>query len=257
VTTHPTHSGGEESTPEANSRRAATQAPMEDQTDPVCGMRVSSSSPHGLVHAHRPYFFCSSGCLERFRASPERYLTDLDEMGAQRSPEPADRPSSHGAASPPGQAAAPVAPTPPGPATIYTCPMHPEVRQSEPGACPICGMALEPLQPTAASGPSPELSDMTRRFWAGAALALPVVILDMDGDIRALNLHHHVSAFVSMWVQFALATPVVLWAGWPLLERGWDSVRRRSLNMFTLIGLGVSASYLYSLVAVLVPGIFP
>jgi Cu+-exporting ATPase len=118
-------------------------------------------------------------------------------------------------------------------------------------------MALEPLQPAAAGGRSPELRDMTRRFWIGAVLALPVVILDMSGDIRALDLRHFIPPVVSMWIQFALGTPVVLWAGWPLLRRGWDSVRRRALNMFSLIGLGVSASYLYSLVAMLAPGVFP
>jgi Cu+-exporting ATPase len=135
--------------------------------------------------------------------------------------------------------------------------MHPQIRRSEPGSCPICGMALEPLQPAAEGGSSPELRDMTRRFWIGAALALPTLILEMGGDIRALHLHHYIPPLVSMWIQFALGTPVVLWAGWPLLERGWASVRHRSLNMFSLIALGVSASYLYSLVAMFAPQVFP
>jgi Cu+-exporting ATPase len=135
--------------------------------------------------------------------------------------------------------------------------MHPEIRRSEPGSCPICGMALEPVQPAAQAESSPELRDMTRRFWVGAALAVPLLFLDMGAHFRALNLHHYVSPLASEWIQFVLGTPVVLWAGWPLLQRGWDSVRRRSLNMFSLIGLGVSASYLYSLVAMFIPGAFP
>ena len=135
--------------------------------------------------------------------------------------------------------------------------MHPEIRRSEPGSCPICGMALEPLQPAAEAEPNPELRDMARRFWVGAALAVPLLFLDMGADVPALNLHHYVSALASAWIQFALGTPVVLWAGWPLLQRGWESVRHRSLNMFSLIGLGVSASFLYSLVALFAPGVFP
>ena len=140
---------------------------------------------------------------------------------------------------------------------LYTCPMHPQIRRSEPGSCPLCGMALEPVQPAAAAEPNPELRDMRRRFWVGAALAVPLLLLEMGGDIPALNPNHYISALASAWIQFALATPVVLWAGWPLLQRGWDSVRHRSLNMFSLIGLGVWASYLYSLVALFVPGVFP
>jgi len=134
--------------------------------------------------------------------------------------------------------------------------MHPQIRRNAPGNCPICGMALEPVQPTA-GGSSPELRDMTRRFWIGSVLALPLLILEMGGHLAGLKLHHYVSPTASLWIQFALGTPVVLWAGWPLLERGWASVRHRSLNMFSLIALGVGAAYLYSLVATFVPGIFP
>ena len=140
---------------------------------------------------------------------------------------------------------------------VYTCPMHPQIRRSEPGSCPLCGMALEPVQPAAQAETNPELRDMTRRFWVGAVLAVPLLLLDMGADIRALNLHQYIPPLVSAWIQFALATPVVLRAGWPLLERGWESVRRRSLNMFSLIGLGISASYLYSLAALLAPEAFP
>jgi P-type Cu+ transporter len=141
--------------------------------------------------------------------------------------------------------------------TIYICPMHPQIRQPAPGSCPICGMALGPLQPAVETDPSSELRDMSRRSWIGAALALPVVILSMTGDVRTLNVHRVVSPVASMWIQFALGTAVVLWAGWPLLERAWSSVRHRSLNMFSLIGLGISAAYVYSLAAMFAPGAFP
>ena len=141
--------------------------------------------------------------------------------------------------------------------TIYTCPMHPEVRRRAPGNCPICGMTLEPVRPARETGQNLELRDMTRRFWIGAALAAPMVLLDMTTEIPALATHRVISPVLSMWIQFALGTPVVTWSGWPLLQRAWDSVRRRSLNMFSLIALGVSAAYLYSLVAMFAPGRFP
>ncbi|OJW29173.1 MAG: copper-translocating P-type ATPase, partial [Rhodospirillales bacterium 69-11] len=141
--------------------------------------------------------------------------------------------------------------------TIYTCPMHPEIRQVGPGSCPICGMALEPVEVTAESGPNPELIDMTRRFWIGLVLTIPVVVLEMGGHIPALGLHHLVSAAISNWVQLVLATPVVLWAGAPFFQRGWASVVSRKLNMFTLIALGTGAAYLYSLAAALLPDLFP
>ena len=143
------------------------------------------------------------------------------------------------------------------PGVIYTCPMHPQIRLNEPGNCPICGMTLEPLDAGQSGASSPELQDMTRRFVIGAVLAGPVLLLEMGGHFPELNLHHYVPPALSMWIQFALATPVVLWAGWPFFERAWKSVLNRSLNMFSLIGLGVGAAYLYSLVATFVPGLFP
>jgi len=143
-------------------------------------------------------------------------------------------------------------------ATIYTCPMHPQIRQAGPGACPICGMALEPLVSAGEeTGPNAELLDMTRRFWIGAALAAPTAILEMGGHFPGLNLHHYISPQVSVWIEFLLATPVVIWAGWPFLMRGVASVRNRSLNMFSLIALGIGAAYLYSLAATFAPGLFP
>ena len=221
--------------PQIDSEEGAARTPEKDLTDPVCGMRVSPHSQHLWTHAGQPYFFCSNGCLEKFRAAPERYLRDARA--------PPTGPQRASAVSSPG--------------TIYTCPMHPQIRRNAPGPCPICGMALEPVQPAAESGSSPELRDMTRRFWIGAALTAPVVLVDMAADIPALALHRLISPVLAMWIQFALGTPVVIWTGWPLLQRGWDSVRRRSLNMFSLIGLGVSAAYLYSLLAMFTPGLFP
>jgi P-type Cu+ transporter len=152
-----------------------------------------------------------------------------------------------------GAASTPEAPK----GVIYTCPMHPQIRQIGPGNCPICGMALEPVSAAAEAGPSPELINMTRRFWIGTALAVPTVILEMGTHFPSLNLHHYVSPQISIWLQFLLATPVVLWAGWPFFVRGWASVRNRSLNMFSLIGLGVGAAFLYSLAATFAPELFP
>ncbi len=142
-------------------------------------------------------------------------------------------------------------------AGLYTCPMHPQIREAKPGSCPICGMTLEPVATTADVGPNQEFVDMARRFWIGLALALPVFILEMGGHIPALRLHDLVPERISVWIQFVLSTPVVLWAGWPFFERAWSSVRHRSLNMFSLIALGIGAAYLYSLFGTCAPGLFP
>ncbi|ATN37670.1 copper-translocating P-type ATPase (plasmid) [Rhizobium sp. ACO-34A] len=149
----------------------------------------------------------------------------------------------------------PEATTPAPEGTVYTCPMHPQIRQTQPGNCPICGMTLEPEVATADTGPSPELIDMTRRFWIGLVLAIPVVILEMGGHL--VDLHMLIGAQASNWIQLILATPVVLWAGWPFFERGWKSIVTRHLNMFTLIAIGTGASWLYSIVATVAPGLFP
>ena len=141
--------------------------------------------------------------------------------------------------------------------TLYTCPMHPQIQQAQPGSCPICGMALEPMSLGEDTGPNPELIDMTQRFWIGAALSVPAVVLEMGAHVPGLNLHHFVPAQLSIWVQFLFATPVVLWAGWPFFVRGWVSVRNRSLNMFSLIALGTATAYLYSLAATFAPALFP
>ena len=227
------------------------RSPEKDLTDPVCGMRVSPHSQHHWAYGGQSYIFCSNGCREKFRAAPDRYVRDHRGRGAEPVHEPTREDSAQASASPPKLAAEP----PPG--TTYTCPMHPQIRRSEPGTCPICGMTLEPVQPTTETGQNLELRDMTWRFWIGAALAAPVVLLDMTTEIPALSVHRLVSPVLAMWIQFALGTPVVIWAGWPLLRRGWNSVRRRSLNMFSLIALGVSAAYLYSLVAMFASNLFP
>jgi Cu+-exporting ATPase len=194
--------------------------------DPVCGMDVDpATAKHKADHGGQTYYFCSAGCRTKFEADPQKYL---DRHAA---PPPAD-----------GDA-------------IYTCPMHPEIRQVGPGSCPICGMALEPVAVTAESGPNPELADMTRRFWIGLGLSLPVVALEMGGHL--FTLHHFISAQVSTWVQFALATPVVLWAGWPFFVRGWQSLVTHKLNMFTLIAMGTGVAWLYSVIATFLPGTFP
>ena len=196
--------------------------------DPVCGMMVDPhSTPHRAQYEGRPYYFCSSGCQSKFMAEPAKYV------------EPAA----------PGKAEA----VPEG--TIYTCPMHPQIRQVGPGSCPICGMALEPVVATAETGPSHELVDMTRRFWIGLVLSLPVVALEMGGHLTGLS--HYIGQQTSNWIQMLLATPVVLWAGWPFFVRGWQSLVNRSLNMFTLIAMGTGVAWVYSMVATLAPGAFP
>ncbi|QQP89720.1 heavy metal translocating P-type ATPase [Skermanella sp. TT6] len=197
--------------------------------DPVCGMAVDpATSRHRAEHGGRTLHFCSSACHDRFVADPDRYLN-----AAGAPPEPA------------GQGA------------LYTCPMHPEIRQEGPGTCPICGMALEPVAGGAEDGSNPELADMTRRFRIGAVLTVPLFILEMAAHLPGMGLHGILPPRVSLWIQFLLATPVVLWAGWPLLERGWRSFVTRRLNMFSLIALGVGAAYLFSLVATFLPGLFP
>ena len=195
--------------------------------DPVCGMTVDpAATPHHAEHAGQAFHFCSAGCRSKFVASPATYLAK-----DQTAP----------------------APTPTG--AIYTCPMHPQIRQAGPGACPICGMALEPEVASADDGPNAELADMTRRFWVGLVLALPVFVMEMGGHLTGLTMR--LGGQTSAWIQFALATPVVLWAGWPFFERGARSLVTRHLNMFTLIAMGVGVAWSYSVVATFAPQIFP
>ncbi|MGF7212763.1 Cu+-exporting ATPase [Skermanella aerolata] len=204
--------------------------------DPVCGMTVDpEQTEYHARHGNEIFHFCSARCRDKFTANPEPYLKPAAKLAA---PEKAGHPA-------------------PKPGVIYTCPMHPEIRQEGPGNCPICGMALEPVTGGVEGEPNPELVDMTRRFWIGAALTVPLVLLELGAHLPGLGLHALISPQTSLWLQFLLATPVVLWAGWPLLERGWRSFVNRSLNMFSLIALGVGVAYLFSLVATFLPGIFP
>jgi Cu+-exporting ATPase len=216
---------------------AAVSAAAGDTHDPVCGMIVNpATAKHRAEHDGLTYYFCSDGCKAKFLADPARFL------------EPADKAVA-------GVPARPVAPEPTG--TIYTCPMHPQIRRDAPGSCPICGMALEPEGIPEAEGSNPEMKDMTRRFVIGAILATPIFVLEMGGHLGLLNIEHIVSTTASMWIQFALATPIVFWCAWPFFQRAWASVLNRSPNMFTLIALGVGAAYGYSLVATFAPGLFP
>ncbi len=197
-------------------------------TDPVCGMAVNpDTSKHRFDYRSADYYFCSAGCRTKFAADPEAYLDKA--RGKQQAEAPAG--------------------------AIYTCPMHPEIQQIVPGACPICGMGLEPEMATLDAAPNAELVDMTRRFWIALALALPVVALEMAGHLA--DDHGLIDPTLSTVIQLAFATPVVLWAGWPFFVRGWQSLRTRNLNMFTLIAIGTGVAFGYSLVATLAPQWFP
>ncbi|RUU00461.1 heavy metal translocating P-type ATPase, partial [Mesorhizobium sp. M7A.T.Ca.TU.009.02.1.1] len=197
-------------------------------TDPVCGMSVDrATARHFARHEGQGFYFCSAACQAKFEAEPQKYLGDR----------PAPQPMPKG--------------------TQYTCPMHPEIIRDEPGSCPICGMALEPMGvPTGDEGPNPELVDFTRRFWVSAALSVPLLIIAMAPMI-GLTFEGLVEDRAKVWIELVLASPVVLWAAFPFFHRGWDSLVNRSPNMWTLISLGVGAAYLYSVVATLFPDIFP
>ncbi|MGE5153943.1 MAG: heavy metal translocating P-type ATPase [Bdellovibrio bacteriovorus] len=253
--------------------------------DPVCGMWVAADAPLRLTHAGKDYRFCSQHCLERFEADPECYAVQapkeeaLPQGGASTTCCAEHAAPSSGAPSPVratyicpmhpevrepgpgacpkcGMALEPEAAQPPETRVEYTCPMHPEIVRDRPGSCPKCGMALEP-RTVALEEPDAELVDMTRRFWVSAALALPLFVLAMVTDLAPGWLPAGISMRTVQWMQFALATPVVLWGGWPFLVRGVRSVQTWNLNMFTLIGLGVAVAWVYSVVALLFPQLFP
>ncbi len=219
--------------------------------DPICGMTVDESSPRRAERDGQTYYFCSEGCRKKFLAQGE--TAPAGHVGHETAkPASGEHACCHGHEALAAKARALARPD-----IVYTCPMHPEVRQLGPGACPKCGMALEPADPTSAvTGDDPELIDMTRRFSVAAVLSLPLLVIAMLPMV-GVELGHILGGQALNWLQFALATPVVLWAGWPFFERGWRSVVSRHLNMFTLIALGSGAAYLYSAFAVLAPGAIP
>jgi Cu+-exporting ATPase len=249
-----------------SSNRDTTPSPVLI-TDPVCGMSVDRARAAGsAVHEGQTYYFCSTHCLHQFQADPRRYArSQATEPPPARTSggamytcpmHPEVRQDRPGTCPKCGMALEPVSAAPSTTKVEYTCPMHPEIVRDEPGNCPICGMALEPRTVAAEEGLSPELVDMTRRFWIAAVLALPVFLVAMSDLLPGQPLHF-LDMRVLNWVQFVLATPVVFWCGWPFFERAWASVVHRSPNMFTLIALGTGAAYLYSLAATVAPGIFP
>lgn len=199
--------------------------------DPVCGMTVDTSvGKPAHIYKDQEYHFCSAGCHDKFVADPEHYLSGAHREASENAPS----------------------------GTMFTCPMHPEIVQEGPGTCPICGMALEPMGiPTGDEGPNPELVDFRRRFWVGAVLTVPLLILAMGPFVGLGMVREFLGERTTLWTELVLGTPVILWAGWPFFVRGWNSVVSRNLNMFTLIGMGVGAAYSFSVVAVLAPSIFP
>ena len=256
--------------------------------DPVCGMEISREDAVGShVHEGQEYFFCNPSCLENFRANPSQYLSPSRPEGAAAETssgkarflsvgrrigmtssadtnaiytcpmDPDVQKQGPGACPKCGMALEPLRTTTAATRTQYVCPMHPEVVRNAPGSCPICGMALEPRTVTVAEEANPELALMTRRFWVCLALTLPVVFLAMSDMIPGQPVQHAIPTRLLGFLQFALASPVVIWGGWPFFERGWASLVNRHLNMFTLIALGTGTAYVYSLAAVLVPGSFP
>ncbi len=235
-------------------------------TDPVCGMTVDEKTAAGSADYQGVlYYFCSAHCLHKFQAAPEHY-THPPAPGVAATVytcpmHPEVRQAGPGTCPKCGMALEPLVPpasrAPAAAATEYVCPMHPEIVSSEPGNCPICGMALEPRTATLEEAESPELADMSRRFWFSTALALPVFLIAMAADLAPEFAGRFLSHSSIQWVEFLLATPVVLWGGWPLFQRGWASLVNRSLNMFTLIALGVGVAWSYSVVALLAPELFP
>jgi Cu+-exporting ATPase len=252
--------------------------------DPICGMEVEpSTAAASHVHNGQTYFFCSHHCLAKFKQDPEKFLkstgaghaahgqehahahaapqirkADKANDGTYICPMDSDvRESKPGACPKCGMALEPAAPSVPSLKTEYVCPMHPEIVRPEPGFCPICGMALEPRTVTLEEEVNPELVDMTRRFWISLVLTTPIFFLAMSDMIPGQPLQRIASPQLLNWLQLGLATPVVLWGGWPFFQRGWASIINRSLNMFTLIAIGVGTAYIYSVVATLFPHLFP
>jgi Cu+-exporting ATPase len=241
--------------------------------DPVCGMEVEAKSAAGQHdHNGQVYYFCSVHCLAQFKTGPEKFLApgpvsvpEAPRQSTEREPvvyvcpmDPEVREPKPGACPKFGMALERETPATLAPGqTEYVCPMHPEIVRPEPGSCPICGMALEPRTVTVEEESNLELVDMTRRFWAGVVLSAPIFFLAMSDMIPGQPVQLSLSPQLLNWFQLVLATPVVLWAGWPFFQRGWASIVNRSLNMFTLVAIGVGTAYVFSIFATLFPGLFP
>jgi Cu+-exporting ATPase len=251
-------------------------------TDPVCGMTVSKDTRHRYTHEDKEYLFCCAGCLNKFKAAPQQYIRqqstgdkchhhheehnkhnkhDLehgDTGAAYICPMcPEVRQQGPGSCPSCGMALEPERPQAPATRTEYVCPMHPEIVRNEPGSCPICGMALEPRTVSAIDEENPELKDMTRRFWVSTLLAIPVFLSAMIAEFWPETMAEIISPRMRQWFEMVLATPVVLWGGWIFFVRGWRSVVTWHLNMFTLIAIGIGVAWSYSIVAIVMPGIFP
>ncbi len=250
---HPAHDGTKTRLDEHNHEGHVEASATEPSKDPVCGMTVVAGASKGGSHPHkgRTYHFCSVKCREKFAAEPARYLANLAPQAQAEATPPPERPEP----APPQQPGA--APVPSLAGTTYTCPMHPEIVRPGPGSCPICGMALEPVTVSLTDEVNPELVDMTRRFWISAALTLPVLFLAMSDLLPGMPVQKTLGLDLLAWLQLALATPVVLWGGWPFFQRAWISITTWKLNMFTLIALGTGAAYVFSVLAVLVPSALP
>jgi Cu+-exporting ATPase len=223
-------------------------------TDPVCGMTVDSRTAVALVHDGETYYFCCDGCRKTFAANPAEYVGVAGASGKHDQEVDGAQPGAHGAPAPTNDGAHKRADTA---ATIWTCPMHPEIRRNAPGACPICGMALEPLEPTAGEGENAELTDMTRRFWIGVALTVPLLWAMLGELLPAFDPMRVFGHTTVAWTQLVLATAVVVWCGWPFFVRGWQSIGNRSLNMFTLIALGTGAAWAFSVFGTVMPDALP
>jgi Cu+-exporting ATPase len=241
-----------------------------EEHDPVCGMKVDPSKAAASIEHHgATVYFCSESCAAKFRAAPEKYVqakpgTAPSHPAAKTGPQgeytcpmhPEVKQTGPGSCPKCGMALVPAAAPTPAKRSEYTCPMHPQIVRDGLGSCPICGMALEPREVTAEDS-NPELADMTRRLWISVALAVPVLALMVSAFLPSMPMQHLFTARAWGWIEFALATPVVLWCGLPFFIRDWQSVVHRSLNMFTLISLGTGSAYLYSVFATVVPQIFP
>ena len=240
--------------------------PVSEVVDPVCGMTIAPEDSVGHVeYRGQTYYFCNEGCLERFRATPEAFLGGAKPPASEAAPgatfvcpmDPEVREARPGACPKCGMALEPEVATAPATRVEWTCPMHPEIVRDAPGSCPICGMALEPRTVVLDEAANPELVEMSRRFWTSSALTAPLLVVAMGDYIPGRPLEGLLAPGAMTWIELALATPVCLWGAWPFFVRGWRSIVNRSLNMFTLIALGVAVAYGYSLVATVLPALFP